>query len=108
MKRRKKDTTQTMTLTMLGLNQARKELSRLVREAQKTNTRFLLSERGKPQAVLLGIDDYLKNVLKRNRASIIAEIQLEAKKKGLDKLTMEEIDREIRTNRKGKSQSKSK
>lgn len=108
MKRRKKDVTQTMTLTMMGLDQARKELSRLVREAQKTNTRFLLSERGKPQAVVLGIDDYLKNVLKKERLSVIAEIQLESKEKGLDTMTMEEIDREIRVHRKEKSQSQPK
>jgi prevent-host-death family protein len=104
LKRSKKDTTQTMTLTMMGLDRARKELSRLVREAQKTNTRFLLSERGKPQAVVLGIDDYLKNILKRDRLSVVAEIQIEAKEKGLDKMTMEEINREIKAYRKEKSQ----
>lgn len=108
MKRRKKDIAQTMTLTMMGLDRARKELSRLVREAQKTNTRFLLSERGKPQAVVLGIDDYLKNILKRDRLSVVAEIQIEAREKGLDKVTMEEIDREIKAHRKEKSQSASK
>ena len=106
MKRTKKDIKQTMTLTMMGLDQARKELSRLVREAKKTNIRFLLSERGKPQAVVLGIDDFLKNVLKKERLSVIAEIQLEAKEKGLDKMTMKEIDREIKAYRKEKSQSK--
>ncbi|MGE5444170.1 MAG: type II toxin-antitoxin system prevent-host-death family antitoxin [Ignavibacteriales bacterium] len=108
MKRRKKDIAQTMTLTMMGLDRARKELSRLVREAQKTNTRFLLSERGKPQAVVLGIDDYLKNILKRDRLSVVAEIQIEAREKGLDKVTMKEIDREIKAHRKEKSQSASK
>jgi hypothetical protein len=35
LKRTKKDIKQTMTLTMMGLDQARKELSRLVREAKK-------------------------------------------------------------------------
>ena len=106
LKRTKKDIKQTMTLKMMGLDQARKELSRLVREAKKTNIRFLLSERGKPQAVVLGIDDFLKNVLKKERLSIIAEIQLEAKEKSLDKMTMKEIDREIKAYRKENSQSK--
>ncbi len=105
MRRVKKDITQTMTLTMVGLDRARKELSRLVREAKKTNMRFLLSERGKPQAVVLGIDDYLQNVLKKERASVITKIQLEAKEKGLDKMSMEEIDKEIRAYRKEKSRS---
>ena len=108
MKRRKKDVSQSMALTMIGLDRARKELSRLVRDAQQAHTRFLLSVKGKPQAVVLGIDDYLKNVLKKERLSVIAEIQLEAKEKGLDTMTMEEIDEEIRTHRKEKSKSRSK
>ncbi len=92
-----------MTLTMIGLDQARKELSRIIKQAKKTNTRFLVSERGKPQAVVIGIDDFLKNVLKKERASVIAEIQLEAKEKGLDKMGTREIDREIKAYRKSKA-----
>lgn len=92
-----------MTLTMIGLDQARKELSRMIKQAKKTNTRFLVSERGKPQAVVIGIDDFLKNVLKNERASVIAEIQLEAKEKGLDKMGTREIDREIKAYRKSKA-----
>lgn len=92
-----------MTLTMIGLDQARKELSRMIKKAKKTNTRFLVSERGKPQAVVIGINDFLKNVLKNERASVIAEIQLEAKEKGLDKMGTREIDREIKAYRKSKA-----
>ena len=92
-----------MTLTMVGLDQARKELSRMVKKAKKANTRFLVSERGKPQAVVIGIDDFLKNVLKKERESVIAEIQLEAKEKRLDKMGTKEIDREIKAYRKSKA-----
>ena len=92
-----------MTLNMIGLDQARKELSSLVKKAKETNTRFLVSERGKPQAVVLGIDDFLKNVLKKERASVLAEIQLEAEDKGLDKMTEKEIEQEIKSYRKSKS-----
>ncbi len=92
-----------MTLTMIGLNQARKDLSRLVKQAKDLNTRFLVSERGKPQAVVIGVDDFLKNILKKERASVIAEIQLEAKDKGLETISEKEIDREIRAYRKSKS-----
>ena len=92
MGRTKKDIERTMTLTTVGLDKARKELSRLIREARKANTRFLLSERGKPQAVVLSVDDFLKNVLKKDRLSVIAEIQMESKEKGLDKVTVKEID----------------
>jgi hypothetical protein len=37
-----------MTLTTVGLDQTRKELSHSVREAEKINTEFLLSDRNKP------------------------------------------------------------
>lgn len=106
MERNKRNVKQTMTLTTVGLDRARRELSRLVREVQKTNARFVLSDRGKPQAVVLGVDDYLKNVLRRERLSVITEIHLEAKDKGLDKMAIEEINEEIRAHRKEKSQSK--
>jgi len=92
-----------MTLTMIGLNQARKDLSRLVKRAKNSNTRFLVSERGKPQAVVIGVDDFLKNVLKKERASVVAEIQLEAKEKGLETISAKEVDREIKAYRKSKS-----
>lgn len=92
-----------MTLTMIGLNEARKDLSRLVKRAKDSNTRFLVSERGKPQAVVIGVDDFLKNILKKERASVIAEIQLEAKDKRLETISEKEIDREIRAYRKSKS-----
>ena len=106
MERNKKDLRQPVALTMVGLDRARRELSRLVRETQRTNTRYLLCERGKPQVVVLSIDDYLRNILRRERLSVIAEIQLEAKDKGLDKMSMEEIDKETKAHRKAKSQSK--
>lgn len=92
-----------MTLTMIGLNQARKDLSRLVKRAKDSNTRFLVSERGKPQAVVIGVDDFLKNVLKKERASVIAEIQLEAKEKELETISAKEIEQEIKAYRKSKS-----
>lgn len=87
---------------MVGLDQARKELSVIVKKAKKSNTRYLVSERGKPQAVVIGIDDFLKNVLKKERVSVIAEIQLEAGEKKLSSLSKKEIDREIKAYRKSK------
>ncbi len=90
-------------MRVIGLDEARKNLSKILREADVGKTRYLLSMRGKPRAVVIGIEDYLRNVLKRDRLSVIAEIQLEAKASGLDKLTMREIDKEIRAARKEKS-----
>ena len=90
-------------MRIIGLDEARKNLSKIVQEATIGKTRYLLGTRGKPKAVLIGVEDYLRNVLKRDRMSVIAEIQLEAKAKGLDKLTMREIDKEIRAARRERS-----
>lgn len=90
-------------MRIIGLDEARKNLSKIVQEATTGKTRYLLGTRGKPKAVLIGVEDYLRNVLKRDRLSVIAEIQLEAKAKGFDKLTMREIDQEIRAARKERS-----
>jgi prevent-host-death family protein len=86
-------------MRIIGLDEARKNLSKIVQEANVGKTRFLLSTRGKPQAIVIGVEDYIRNVLKRDRLSVIAEIQLEARSRGRDKLTMREINKEIRAAR---------
>ena len=50
MGRTKKDIERTMTLTTVGLDKARKELSRLIREAKKANAGLPLSEQGMNRA----------------------------------------------------------
>ena len=90
-------------MRIIGLDEARKNLSKIIQEATSGKTRYLLSTRGKPKAVVIGVEDYLRNVLKRDRLNVIAEIQLEAKAKGLNKLTMREIDKEIRAARRERS-----
>jgi len=82
----------------------RTRLGEVMEEAQKENTRFLVSRRGKPAVVILGVEDYLKNIVKKNE--LLAEIQLGAKKAGLDKMTAREIDTEIVSYRRSKKINK--
>jgi prevent-host-death family protein len=72
---------------------ARTRLGEVMEEAEKENTRFLVSRRGKPSVVILGVEDYFRNVVKKN--DLLAEIQLGAQKAGLDKMTGRQIDAEI-------------
>ena len=72
----------------------------VMEEAEKENTRFLVSRRGKPAVVILGVEDYLKNVVKKNE--LLAEIQLGAEKAGLDKMSAREINSEIGSYRRSK------
>ena len=52
----------------------RTHLGEVMEEAQKENTRFLVSRRGKPAVVILGVEDYLRNIVKKNE--LLAEIQI--------------------------------
>ncbi len=79
---------------------ARTRLGEVMEEAEKENTRFLVSRRGKPAVVIMGVEDYLRNVIKKS--DLLAEIQLGAQKAGLDKITPREIEAEIRSSRRAK------
>ncbi|MDO8803833.1 MAG: type II toxin-antitoxin system prevent-host-death family antitoxin [Elusimicrobiota bacterium] len=91
-----------MTTQIIGLDQARQRLSGIVNGLDRSQLRYLVSSRGRPKAVLMSISDYLTTILKQKRASVVVELQLEAKAKSLDKITSKEILREIRTARRVK------
>ncbi|MBU2574801.1 MAG: type II toxin-antitoxin system Phd/YefM family antitoxin [Elusimicrobia bacterium] len=88
-----------MTTQIIGLDQARQQLSGLVNSLERSRLRYLVSSRGRPKAVLMSISDYLMTILRQKRAAIVVELQLESKSKGRDKITSKEISREIRTAR---------
>lgn len=85
-----------MTTQIIGLDQARRRLSGLVNGIERGKSRYLLSSRGRPKAVLMSVSDYLMTILRQKRATVVAEIQLEAKANGLDRLTTSQIQREVR------------
>ena len=80
---------------------ARTQFGKLLKEAEKGKTRFLVSQRGKPKVVILGREDYLRNLIKQPK--ILTTIQLSAQKAGLDKMTDEEIEAEIASYRRSKA-----
>lgn len=82
----------------------RTRLGEVMEEAEKENTRFLVSRRGKPAVVILGVKDYLRNIVKKNE--LLAEVQLGAQKASLDKMTAREIDAEIVSYRRSKKNKK--
>ncbi len=83
---------------------ARTRLGEVMKEAAKENTRFLVSRRGRAAVVILGVEDYLRNIVKKSE--LLAEIQLGAKKAGLDKIAAKEIYSEILSYRRSKKTSK--
>ena len=88
-----------MTTQIIGLDQARQQLSGLINGLDRSQLRYLVSSRGRPKAVLMSISDYLMTILRQKRASVVVELQLESKAKDLDKITSKEISREIRAAR---------
>ncbi len=89
------------TTKLIDALSARTRFGELMKETEGGKTRFLVSRRGKPKVVILGVEYYLKNVIKQ--PEILTTIQLSAKKAGLDKMNGEEIEAEISAYRRSKS-----
>lgn len=87
-----------MTILIDALS-ARTQFGRIMNEAEK-NVRFLVSRRGKPKVVILGVEDFLKNIVKQPK--LITNVQSSAKETGLDRLRNAEIEAEIKYFRKTK------
>ena len=85
---------------------ARTQLGQILRRVKSSKERFLIGKNGEPQAVVMGIDDYIDIVAPA--PDWLKDIWAEAKKNGTDKLTMREIDREIAEVRSAASRRKAK
>jgi prevent-host-death family protein len=77
--------------------EARVHFGSVMDEVEKKNTRFLVSKRGKPKIIMLSVTDYLENILKEDE--LLTKIHLKTKETGLDKISEEEIEKEIRAAR---------
>jgi len=73
---------------------ARSSLGRLLNWVDKEQRSIVISKRGTPRAVLLSIRDYMK--LAAPEPEILRVIGENSKRRGTDKITMRQIDREIR------------
>jgi prevent-host-death family protein len=78
---------------------ARTQLGQILERVKKNQERFLISKKGEATAVILSVEDYLKNIVKQ--PDVLTKLQEQAKKAGTDKLSLEDIDAEIKAFRKG-------
>ena len=78
---------------------ARTQLGQLLERVKKNQDRFLISKKGEATAVILSVEDYLRNIVKQ--PDILTKLQKQAKKAGTDKLSLEDIDAEIKAFREG-------
>jgi prevent-host-death family protein len=87
--------------TVVSALAARTQLGQIMRRARRENERFVVNRRGEPQVVIMGIKDFLKTIAPEKKT--IAAIRAAARKKGVHKLSMAAINREIRAYRRERS-----
>jgi prevent-host-death family protein len=80
---------------------ARTQLGQIMRRARLDQARFVVDRRGEPQIVIMGIKDFLKTIAPEKK--VVAAIRAAARKQGKNKLSMRQIDREIRAYRRERS-----
>jgi len=73
---------------------ARSNFGKLLNRVDREGRSILIEKRGTPRAVLLSIRDYMK--LAAPEPEILRVIGENSKRRGTDKITMRQIDREIR------------
>ena len=73
---------------------ARTQLGQILRRVKQNKERFFVDRRGEPQAVIMSFEDYLKNFTKPNPD--LEKVRKAAKAKGLDRMTLREINQEIK------------
>jgi prevent-host-death family protein len=89
------------SLRVISALAARTQLGQIMRRARVEQTRFVVDRRGEPQVVIMGIKDFLNTIAPEKK--VLAAIRAEARRKGKDKLSTREIDREIRSYRRERS-----
>src|SRR5213593_1874864 len=72
---------------------ARTQLGQILKRASENNERFVIGRRGEPKAVIMGLRDYIEAIAPP--PDWLKAAWEDAKRKGVDKLTMREIDAEI-------------
>ena len=72
---------------------ARTQLGQIIKRATKNNERFVVDRRGQPSVIIMSVKDYVDTIAPAPQW--LKDIQAEAKRKGLDKLKMSDINRVI-------------
>jgi len=80
---------------------ARTQFGQIMRRASGGRTRFVVDRRGEPQVVIMGIRDFLATLAPEKK--VLAAIRSSARKTGKNRLSMRQINREIRAYRRDRS-----
>ena len=92
----RKRTSPTKVISALS---ARTQFGQIMRRASgKKQERFIVDRRGVPKVVIMGFDDFLRNIAPE--PEILALIRSESRSHGTNRLSMKDIDAEIAAYRK--------
>jgi prevent-host-death family protein len=83
---------------------ARTQFGQILERASQNKERFLVTKKGEAKAVILGVEDFLQAIVGTPKS--FSALQEQAKKRGVDKLTLEEIEKEIDAVRRIKTNEK--
>ena len=83
---------------LINALEARTNLGSLLTKVSRDNERYLINRRGLSAAVILSVEDYLKNIVRT--PELLVEIQNQAALKGKNKITDKEIEEVIKAYRK--------
>lgn len=75
---------------------ARTQLGKILERVKKNKERFIVSRKGEATAVILGYEDFVRSILKIEEPAILRKIREGARQSGASKLTLKEINAEIR------------
>jgi prevent-host-death family protein len=94
------------TPTVISALTARTQLGQILRRVKSSKERFLIGRNGQPQAVVMGIEDYVDTVAPA--PDWLTNSWRISQKNGTDKLTMRQIDAVIAEDRHTVSKKSSK
>ena len=83
---------------------ARTQFGQILERVSQRGDRFVVTKKGEAKAVILSVEDFLRAVVKTPKS--LAALQAQAKKRGTDRLTLEEIESEIASVRRAMPRAK--
>ncbi len=76
---------------------ARTQLGQILRRVRQNKERFVVDRRGEPQAIIMSVEEYLRNFAKP--PLVLQKIRRAAKTNGLDRIPLRTINLEIKRHR---------
>ncbi len=82
---------------------ARTQFGQILERVSQRGDRFVVTKKGEAKAVILGVEDFFRAVVKTPKA--LAALQEQARRRGTTRLTLEEIEAEIAAVRRTKTRA---